>query len=107
MPPGKLPVAIDTGIMKAIAVWMQEDEDKDVEFEHEFVFVHDGKEDSTGISPFVFKGLFNRFIMTLGGFVVPAASTMYYFRSRIRKRGENDWLTSQVYPLTGSSTEGS
>ncbi len=92
-------VPIDAGIIKVLAVWMREDGDNDVDFEHQFSIIHEGKEELDAKVQFRFKGPLHRFIMTVAGFLVPEHSSMVYLRSRLRRVGSEEWIGSQDYPL--------
>jgi hypothetical protein len=104
-----------SGLIRVIAVWMKEDEDQGIEFEHQFGIAVQGQEQWGDISKFSFhpdKPLY-RFIMASDGFLVPTEACQGYFVSRIRRMGTEKWTHSHRYPVnvillhdpTGPSTQ--
>lgn len=84
--------------IKVVAVWMQQDGDRDGEFEHEFqVDVGDFHRDMAGNFTFDDAPL-KRFQLTLVGFPIPDESCVGYVRSRIRRPGSVEWQI-QEYPI--------
>jgi len=91
---------IEYGVMTTLAVWKKEPGDTGL-YEHEFLIKFEGQEKPAGVVEFEFEPEMElkRFSLIMQGFPAPTKSCDVYIVSRIRKKGDSDWL-SQQYPIT-------
>lgn len=95
-------IPAEFGQMTVLSVWMKQDDDEAVSFEHQFVLHCDELDDVTIESdPFTFgdNAYLHRFKMTFRGIPPLQSSGMLAIISRIRKVGDTDWIDSQKYPI--------
>lgn len=88
--------------LRLVSVWMREDKDNPgIPFEHQFVFHIPGNEEITaGETPFAFtKSRFHRLISPPT--IIPGIATggILKIESRIRQKGDNNWIGSQFFYL--------
>lgn len=84
----------------AFAVWMREDGDDDIVFDHQFSLIFPDREDQVPATPFQFNAEFplQRFRLSIQGIPPLAESCIVYAQSLIRRPG-TDQTWHQRYPI--------
>ena len=83
------------GVMKVVAVWSKLDGEDGVELEHEFRVLYGDTDDRAGGEPFVFNERLSyyRFFLAMRGFPFNDGSDVVIIRSRVRRKGEDQWVS--------------
>jgi len=87
---------------KAVAVWLREEGDEEIEFEHEFCASTDTDSHApmAPIADCQFRKEFHRanFILNADVLPTPPGTGTIWIESRLRRKGDQEWLM-QRYPL--------
>jgi hypothetical protein len=86
--------------LQGLSVWMREESDDEVEFEHQWAVHGGGRHDTLPATTFRFereRPLF-RFTLLTKGIPILTESGLIEFESRVRRLGADEWL-SQSFPI--------